>query len=86
LEREVERLRTEVNRLDAVSNKIKSIDEQLERLRENYKSNLLSLVKHRKISAFAEHLSVLEDRDSTLVHEIAACKPLWNGMKNSRTR
>ena len=71
-EREVERLRSEVNRLDAVSNKLKSIDEQLERLRENYKSNSAQLSEAKERSAYAEHLSVFEDRDSKLVHEIAA--------------
>ena len=72
LEREVERLRTDVSRLEAAAAKMKSLDEQLERLRESYRANTAQLNEAREKGAGAERISELERRDSELVRELAS--------------
>ena len=72
LERDVERLRADVIRLEAAVAKIKSLDEQVERLRESYRANTAQLNEARKKGAGAERVEELESRDSELVRELAS--------------
>ena len=72
LERDVERLRGDVNRLETSMAKIKSLDEQLERLRESYRANTAQLNEARSKGAGAERVVELESRDSELVRELAS--------------
>ncbi|MFL6467578.1 MAG: hypothetical protein ACJ72Z_06445, partial [Pyrinomonadaceae bacterium] len=71
LEREVEHLRNDVNRLETALAKMKGLDEQLERLRESYRVNTAQLNEARAKVEGAERVSELELRDSELVRELA---------------
>lgn len=71
LESDVVRLRAEVNRLEVLATKVATLDEQLARLRDNYRANTTHLIETREKGAGAERLVELEKRDAELVCELA---------------
>jgi exonuclease SbcC len=71
LEREVGRLRNDLARVQALANQAQSLNDKIERLRENYRTNLSHLNEAREKGQNAEGLGRLQNRDSEIVRELA---------------
>jgi DNA repair protein SbcC/Rad50 len=72
LEREVEKLRADVSRLESVCARIKVLDDQILRMRDSYRTNTIQLKEAREKSATADSLANLEGRDIEIIRELAS--------------
>jgi exonuclease SbcC len=72
LEKEREVLRDRLAKAKAVGDQVKSLDEKIERLRENYRSNQAQLTEARAKTADLQNLDGLQKRDAEIVREVAA--------------
>jgi len=72
LENETAALREKLFTGKAAQNQIRSIDEKLARLRENYKINKEKLTEAEAMAAAAAALSTLEQREAVLTRDLAA--------------
>lgn len=71
LESRAVKLRQEIADLRAVEKQAADLDQMIERMRENYRTNLTQLKEAKERSQKAGKLAALEDRNASLVLEIA---------------
>jgi exonuclease SbcC len=71
LEKEIARLRENIASARATSERIKSIDGSLERLRESFRANHASMLEAQTKVATAANLSDIEQRDATILNRLA---------------